>query len=683
MLARIRRTAPRSYREYVKRLLAYLAAALVVADVGRAGYLAALASAPASADDVTVAVTLAAGLLLGLPSVALGVLVATRRPDNVVGLVLVIVGAVPVDVAASSLYNAAVAAGVALPVSALYEQLMLGSWMLFYVPPALLFLLVPDGRLPGPRWRWVVGGLLVTPVVFMVAAAFDPAPLPEPYTDLPLALRAPEGVATAILVAGAALLPVFLGLLVASFAAILVRYRRTANPVVRAQLKWFALGASFVPLTLLLCWAGYLILGRPDVVLIGLAVTYLAIPAATAIAVLRHDLYDVDRALSATVTYAAATGVLLAFYTAASFLAGVGAGGDVAGRRGRRHRDLRGRPGSAAEPAATLGGPPALPARPAALTAMDELRRGTHAGLARPEQLEAALRTALRDQALRVGYRLPGSTAMVDAGGRAVEPGPTDLAAPVDLAGQAIGVITSAGPTSRELLREVAAASALLVEVVRLRVEVTHALNAVDASRARLLVAGYEERRRLERDLHDGAQQRLVSLGMSAAAGATAPRRRHRRRRRRPRPRRGRTRHRRRRAAPDRPRPAPEQPGRRSGTARWPALVEHHAGADHARRVGRGPADRSGHDGLLRGQRGGGQRGQARRALHRSACESATMASTHRHDPGRRRAVVPWCAPAPGLAGLADRVAAAGGRLLLSSPRGGGTTVEAVLPCAS
>ena len=49
-------------------------------------------------------------------------------------------------------------------------------------------------------------------------------------------------------------------------------------------------------------------------------------------------------------------------------------------------------------------------------------------------------------------------------------------------------------------------------------------------------------------------------------------------------------------------------------------------------------------------------------------------------DDGEGGAVV---RPGTGLAGLADRVAAAGGRLLLSSPRGGGTTVEAVLPCAS
>jgi signal transduction histidine kinase len=50
---------------------------------------------------------------------------------------------------------------------------------------------------------------------------------------------------------------------------------------------------------------------------------------------------------------------------------------------------------------------------------------------------------------------------------------------------------------------------------VRLRLEVTAALRKFEASRARLFHIGYDERRRLERDLHDGAQQRLVSLGMA------------------------------------------------------------------------------------------------------------------------------------------------------------------------
>jgi signal transduction histidine kinase len=64
------------------------------------------------------------------------------------------------------------------------------------------------------------------------------------------------------------------------------------------------------------------------------------------------------------------------------------------------------------------------------------------------------------------------------------------------------------------MLDGVLAAAALSIEIARLRVEVRLQLAEVEASRARIVEAGYEERRRLERDLHDGAQQRLVSLGL-------------------------------------------------------------------------------------------------------------------------------------------------------------------------
>ena len=134
----------------------------------------------------------------------------------------------------------------------------------------------------------------------------------------------------------------------------------------------------------------------------------------------------------------------------------------------------------------------------------------------------------------------------------------------MELANQPIGVLTTeSGLVSPELLREVGERAATLVEVVRLRLELGQALREVESSRTRLVEIGYEERRRLERDLHDGAQQRLVSLGMAIAARPAAPGRRHRRRRRPARPVRRRARHRGRRAAPDRARAAAEQPRRR------------------------------------------------------------------------------------------------------------------------
>ena len=64
-----------------------------------------------------------------------------------------------------------------------------------------------------------------------------------------------------------------------------------------------------------------------------------------------------------------------------------------------------------------------------------------------------------------------------------------------------------------DLLESVIDAAGLAIEIARLRAEVARRLAEVEQSRARIVTAGYEERRRLERDLHDGAQQRLVAIG--------------------------------------------------------------------------------------------------------------------------------------------------------------------------
>ena len=65
-----------------------------------------------------------------------------------------------------------------------------------------------------------------------------------------------------------------------------------------------------------------------------------------------------------------------------------------------------------------------------------------------------------------------------------------------------------------DLLHAVLDAAAVAVEIGRLRVELRLQLAEVESSRTRIAQAGYAERRRLERDLHDGAQQRLVTLGI-------------------------------------------------------------------------------------------------------------------------------------------------------------------------
>jgi signal transduction histidine kinase len=656
------------------KLVAYGIAALAVALAAAGGVFAYLADDPA--DTVYVIVT----VVLGLTSVVLGLLVATRRPGNVVGALLTWVGLLPITMSAGDVHAEAVAARPELvPVSALLVALHGGDWMFLYVPPALLALTFPDGRAPGPRWRWVGVGLIAVPVIFMVLVAFDPAPFPAPFTGVPHVLTAGP-LAPVLEVVALGLLPVFLGLLVATAASMVARYRREPDPVRRAQVKWFALGALFVPATLVLCWASYLFLDGPDLVVIGLAVTYLAIPAATAIAVLRHDLYDVDRALSATVTYGIVTTALLAFYTVATFLAGVALGREsavaaaaatavcavaLAPLRSRLQRRVDQR---------------LYPARRAALAAIEDLRRRTHDGTAQPEQLEAELRTALRDPDLRIGYRLPGTPGLVDAQGAPL-PG---AGTPVLLGGTDIGeLIHRRG--SRELLREVAAASALLVEVVRLRIELSGALRDVESSRSRLLTVSYEERRRLERDLHDGAQQRLVALGMALRVGQ-----RH------------------------------LDDGGTDVTGLLDAAVaELGTAVAELRQIAHGLRPSSLDDGLVNALtmlvgrlpvpitlevepelRHDGLPDVVATTAYFVASEAVVNAVRHAdaaaialrvtreadtltvrvHDDGPGGATL---RPGAGLAGLCDRVAAAGGGLRLTSPLGRGTVVEAVLPCGS
>ena len=115
-------------------------------------------------------------------------------------------------------------------------------------------------------------------------------------------------------------------------------------------------------------------------------------------------------------------------------------------------------------------------------------------------------------------YRLPASGRLgrVAAGTSATLPPTAVRVTTVEHRGQEIGVLLHAPSLldRPDLLRSVLAAASLAIEIARLRVEVRVQLAEVEESRSRVVQAGYEERRRLERDLHDGAQQRLVTLGI-------------------------------------------------------------------------------------------------------------------------------------------------------------------------
>jgi signal transduction histidine kinase len=131
-----------------------------------------------------------------------------------------------------------------------------------------------------------------------------------------------------------------------------------------------------------------------------------------------------------------------------------------------------------------------------------------------PGFLESALARAVGDPDLRIAYRLSDPDRYVDANGR-------PIAEPVAVPGRALTALVREGrrvavvshtAALPEFEREIGASVRLGLENERLQAESLSRLEEMRASRARIVETGDAERRRLERDLHDGAQQRLLAL---------------------------------------------------------------------------------------------------------------------------------------------------------------------------
>jgi signal transduction histidine kinase len=134
-----------------------------------------------------------------------------------------------------------------------------------------------------------------------------------------------------------------------------------------------------------------------------------------------------------------------------------------------------------------------------------------------PGALRDALAVAVGDPALEVAYWLPGAQRFVDGRGHRTEspaPGHGRAVTPIVRDGRPVAVVVhdAALLEGQALEREIGSAARLAVENERLQAEVLAQLEDLRASRARIVETGDAERRRLERDLHDGAQQRLLAL---------------------------------------------------------------------------------------------------------------------------------------------------------------------------
>jgi signal transduction histidine kinase len=137
-----------------------------------------------------------------------------------------------------------------------------------------------------------------------------------------------------------------------------------------------------------------------------------------------------------------------------------------------------------------------------------------------PGRVRDALARVLGDPSLELALWLSDRQTYVDGEGRPVELPGTDAGRAVTVLGPAEAPVAALvhDPALRErgaLLVSAGAAARLALENERLQAELLAQLTELRASRARIVSAGDEERRRLERDLHDGAQQRLLSLGLA------------------------------------------------------------------------------------------------------------------------------------------------------------------------
>jgi len=135
--------------------------------------------------------------------------------------------------------------------------------------------------------------------------------------------------------------------------------------------------------------------------------------------------------------------------------------------------------------------------------------------------LRELLSDALRDRSLQVIYWLEDKQSWVDSQGHPTQlPSADDHArawTPVEREGRTVGAIVHDRTLGEdpELVRSVAAAAGLAIENERLEAQLRARVEELSTSRARIVEAGTAERRRLERNLHDGAQQRLVALSLS------------------------------------------------------------------------------------------------------------------------------------------------------------------------
>ncbi|MCW2755075.1 MAG: putative two-component system sensor kinase [Marmoricola sp.] len=376
------------------------------------------------------------------------------------------------------------------------------SWVVAYAALSLVALLFPSGRIPGPGWRplaWACALLFPAAIVLITV---QPGPQDEPFAALPN----PGGIAWVGTGAGQTLtgltMVLSLACMAGCVASLFVRFV-AADTVERQQIKALLYSAALTPVAFIACLAT----GSDGLASIVLPLALALVPLAVGLAVLRYRLYDVDRLINRTVLYVVLTALLALAYVGISVAVQLVAPSPLATAIATALVVLAFRPlrDVAQTQIDRRFARSSARARVLLRAFTDDLRHGRRS----PVELEEVLGAAFDDPHLSLRFWLESPGWYVDGNGVPALEG--DGWVPLGAAAQ-IRSTTAAG--AGLLFDTVVRESALVLEVSRLNAEVRAQMALVADAQVRIATAGFEERRRVERDLHDGAQQRLLSLGL-------------------------------------------------------------------------------------------------------------------------------------------------------------------------
>jgi signal transduction histidine kinase len=451
-----------------------------------------------------------------LSAATVGSALMIRRPRHPVGWLFL---SLAIAISASGVIDGYAAYGAvarrgSLPAAdfvAVVGDLTFIPWLMILT---LILLVTPGGRVHGPRWRIAAWAAMVSGAAAVVLHLLEP--YRGDYASLglihnPIALNS---LATPLQMAGFVALIVLQAVLLAAAAAIVFRFRR-AKDGRRRQLRWMAFAA--IPFPALVVGAFVAASLDNQVLLAIMAGGFVAIiPIAAGLAIEQDHLYDADRLLSRGLTYGLLTALVVACYAVVVVFVGDSLG--------------------------DLGGGSQVPAVVATLAAMSvaaPMRRWIQDGIDRrfnrrrfeavatvqrfvrdPSpgvSLEDVLRSATGDPALAVAYWIDDRALWVTAGG---EPGSGgEPFVEVARNGAPLARISFDTTRAERTVVEAASAAGLSeLENVRLRAAIALQLVEVRESRSRIVAAQLAERRKIERNLHDGAQQRLLALALQLRA---------------------------------------------------------------------------------------------------------------------------------------------------------------------